>query len=402
MRIPATLVRGGTSKCWLFNGQDVPASREQLEKLLIDTFNAADPRQIDGVGGATSTTSKAAVVSVSDLAGVDVDYLFAQVGIGDSRVEWGSNCGNCATAIALYSVAHGLVKVSAGSTTVRLRNLNTGARLEADVSTPGGVLPDFGDARVPGTSATGVPVTLAFLNAGGGTTGAVLPTGLAQETLTVDGQRFTVSMVDAGAPMVLVDAAGLGLTGSESPAELAPYVPILTNIRSAAAVRMGLRKSEEPVDHAIPKVGVVGPPRDYLDADGRRVGAADYDVAVRTLSMHAPHPAIGLTSAVGITMAAITPGTLIHSIVEGDFSDAAKGNDAETRLRIGTAAGPIVSTVTTDPDNGGPRIGLHRAARIISESVLFSRETGIETRPENRPEFSTTFNREVAVAAQNA
>lgn len=371
MRIPATLVRGGTSKCWLFNSQDVPASKDQIESLLIDAFNAADPRQIDGVGGATSTTSKAAVVSQGAERGVDVDYLFAQVGIGDSRVEWGSNCGNCATAIALYAVSHGLVQTANGTTVVRMRNLNTGARLEADVDTPGGTLPAFGDAQVPGTLATGVPVTLAFLDAGGGTTGAVLPTGRAQEQLNVDGRQFTVSMIDAGAPMVLVEAASLGLTGSESLAEMSQHVPLLTSIRSAAAVQMGLREADSPVDHAVPKVGVVGAARDYITAGGKSVAATEYDVAVRTLSMHAPHPAIGLTSAVGVTTAAITPGTIVHAAIAGNLRKTA---DGATHLRIGTAAGPIITTVTTDPANGGTRIGLQRAARIISESILFTRE----------------------------
>ncbi|WP_287931480.1 PrpF domain-containing protein [Arthrobacter sp.] len=371
MRIPATLVRGGTSKCWLFNSQDVPASKDQIESLLIDAFNAADPRQIDGVGGATSTTSKAAVVSQGAERGVDVDYLFAQVGIGDSRVEWGSNCGNCATAIALYAVSHGLVQTANGTTVVRMRNLNTGARLEADVDTPGGTLPAFGDAQVPGTLATGVPVTLAFLDAGGGTTGAVLPTGRAQEQLNVDGRQFTVSMIDAGAPMVLVEAASLGLTGSESLAEMSQHVPLLTSIRSAAAVQMGLREADSPVDHAVPKVGVVGAARDYTTAGGKSVAATEYDVAVRTLSMHAPHPAIGLTSAVGLTTAAITPGTIVHSAITRNLRKTA---DGATVLQIGTAAGPIITTVTTDPANGGTRIGLQRAARIISESILFTRE----------------------------
>lgn len=110
----------------------VPASRDDIEAILIDAFNAADPRQIDGVGGATSTTSKAAVVAAAADADVDVGYLFAQVGIGDGRVEWGSNCGNCATAIALYPVSHGFVQATPGTTLVRMRNLNTGTRLEAD------------------------------------------------------------------------------------------------------------------------------------------------------------------------------------------------------------------------------------------------------------------------------
>lgn len=372
MRIPATLVRGGTSKCWLFNSQDVPASRDEIEAILIDTFNAADPRQIDGVGGATSTTSKAAVVSAAADTDVDVDYLFAQVGIGDSRVEWSSNCGNCATAIALYAVSHGFVPVTAGTTTVRMRNLNTGTRLEADVDTPDGKLPSFGDAQVPGTLATGIPVTLAFLDAAGGSTGAALPTGHAREELTVAGRHYLVSMVDAGAPMVLVDAGSLGLTGTESLAELSGQVQLLTEIRSAAAVRMGLRAQDAPVDHAVPKVGIVGPAKDFVTTGGRHVSGDSYDVSIRTLSMHAPHPAIGLTSAVGVATAAITPGTVVNAAVAGSSSAAA---DGVRLLRIGTAAGVINTVATVDAFGQPHRIGLERAARIISESIIFTRGT---------------------------
>jgi 2-methylaconitate cis-trans-isomerase PrpF len=372
LRIPATLVRGGTSKCWLFNSQDVPASRDLIEAILIDTFNAADPRQIDGVGGATSTTSKAAVVSAATAEDVDVDYLFAQVGIGDSRVEWGSNCGNCATAIALYAVSHGFVEPTPGTTLVRMRNLNTGTRLEADVATPGGKLPAFGNARVPGTLATGVPVTLAFLDAAGATTGSALPTRHAREELAVEGQHFLVSMIDAGAPMVLVDAGSLGLTGTEGLAELSALVPLLTTIRNAAAVRMGLRTAGSPVDHAVPKVGIVGPPKDFVTTGGQHISGSSYDVSVRTLSMHTPHPAIGLTSAVGIATAALTPGTVVNTaMVRGGSRQAA---DGVTHLRIGTAAGVIGTASTVDPFGGTMRIGLERAARIISESIIFSRE----------------------------
>jgi 2-methylaconitate cis-trans-isomerase PrpF len=182
-------------------------------------------------------------------------------------------------------------------------------------------------------------------------------------------------MIDAGAPMVLVEAASLGLTGSESLAEMSQHVPLLTSNRSAAAVQMGLREADSPVDHAVPKVGVVGAARDYITAGGKRVAATEYDVAVRTLSMHAPHPAIGLTSAVGLTTAAITPGTIVHSAITRNLRKTA---DGATVLQIGTAAGPIITTVTTDPANGGTRIGLQRAARIISESILFTREFTLE------------------------
>ena len=142
--IRATWMRGGTSKCWLFNAVDVdPVLSEAggLDALLTSAFGSGDPRQLDGVGGGSSMTSKAAIVRRSNLDGVDVDYLFAQVAIGDRRVEWGSNCGNCATAIGLYALQSGLAAVDDGVTVVRMRNQNTGAVLNAEIATPGGVIP---------------------------------------------------------------------------------------------------------------------------------------------------------------------------------------------------------------------------------------------------------------------
>ena len=217
MRVPASLVRGGTSKCWLFDAtalrNRMELDRPNLDRLLVDAYDAGDPAHVDGVGGATPTTSKAAFVRPG--AGVDVEYLFGQVGIGVAGVEWGSNCGNCATAIALWALARGLVAPTGDTTRVVLRNVNTDAVLEADVDTGGGRVHEFGTETVPGTRAGGVGVGLAFVDPAGGTTGSTLPTGRAVDDLSVDGAPVRVSMIDAGAPMVLVDAVSLGLTGQE-------------------------------------------------------------------------------------------------------------------------------------------------------------------------------------------
>ena len=157
--------RGGTSKCWLFDAEDVArhaTSQDEIQALLADAFGAADARQLDGVGGGTSTTSKAAIIAGTPDGPADLDYLFAQVGIGDETVELGSNCGNCATAIALYAVQTGIVPPNDGITRVSMRNLNTGAVLSGAIATPGGRIPKSGLARVPGSSAAGVPVSLSF------------------------------------------------------------------------------------------------------------------------------------------------------------------------------------------------------------------------------------------------
>ncbi|MFF7307986.1 PrpF domain-containing protein [Streptomyces sp. NPDC008137] len=368
MHTPATLVRGGTSKCWLFNQVDVPAGRDELEKLLVSAYGAGDPGELDGVGGATPTTSKAAVVSASPEPGVDVDYLFAQVGVGTGSVEWTSNCGNCATGVALYAVAKGMVAITGDQTRVVMRNTNTGSVLEGLVDTTGGVVRHFGRQTIPGTRAGGVAVGLTFRDPAGGTTGLLLPTGQAAQDLRVTaGEPVRVSMVDAGAPVVLVDALGAGRTGAEPPERISADVPWLRTVRHAAAPLMGLLEPGTEPGDAVPKVGLVGPPVPYTTTLGDEIAAEEYDISVRMLSMNAPHPAIGLTSAVAVAAA---------GLVEDSVICRAAGGPTDEWLRLGTPAG-IVSVRCTDIRDGLPqRVTVQRAARLLADARIYVPETG--------------------------
>ncbi|GAB2738021.1 4-oxalomesaconate tautomerase [Salinifilum aidingensis] len=349
MRVPASLVRGGTSKCWLFDTAVLRGRIEldlpRLERLLVNAYDAGDPAHVDGVGGATPTTAKAAFVQSSDQPGIDLEYLFGQVGIGVAGVEWGSNCGNCATAIALWAVARGLVAPAGDRTTVVLRNSNTGAVLEAGVDTTGGQAHEFGAETVPGARAGGVGVGLTFLNSAGSTTGRALPTGKAVEDLLVDEEPVRVSMLDAGAPMALVDAGALGLTGRE-PLAREP-VERLRRVRRAAAERMGITGGD-----AIPKVGIVGSPP---------AGMSGVDICVRMLSMNAPHPAIGLTSAVGVATANSLPGSIVAA------RSTACG---ASHLRIGTPAGVVGAACADFRERLPHRVTVQRAARILCDAEL--------------------------------
>ncbi|MGU3431980.1 PrpF domain-containing protein [Actinomycetes bacterium M1A6_2h] len=356
-------MRGGTSKCWLFNAVDVDPLIEMaggLDAILSSAFGSGDPRQLDGVGGGSSTTSKAAIVRRSSEVGVDIEYLFAQVAIGAETVEWGSNCGNCATAIGLYAVQTGLVPAGESSTTVRMRNTNTGALLVAEIATAGGVVPAEGSAAVPGTTALGVPVALTFVDVAGAV--GLLPTGRAVDTFDHDGRSVRATLVSAGAPSAFFDADDLGLVGSESISQLADHVPTLIALRRQAAIRMGLCGENDPVSNAIPKVGIVGAPVDYRTTDGTEVAAGDYDVSVRMLSMMAPHPAIGLTSAVAIAAAATVSGSGVAARARVGWPGS---------LRVGTAAG-VIHLDTTCSDTGNvSSVTLHRAARRIAQADLF-------------------------------
>lgn len=380
MHVPATLLRGGTSKCWLFSQVHVPSDPDALERLLVDAYGATDPVQLDGVGGATPTTSKAAVVGVSARPGVDVDYLFAQVGIGTGTVEWGSNCGNCATAVALYAVAKGLVPLTGDRTRVVLRNTNTGAVLEADVDTRGGRVQEFGVQTVPGTRSGGVAVGLTFLDPAGRTTGKLLPTGAAAEdlhTAAAASPQPRVSMVDAGAPVVLVDAASADRPPAATLDRVRADVPWLRSVRHAAARRMGLLEPGQQPGDAVPKVGLVARPVPYTSTLGEHIAAEDYDVSVRMLSMNAPHPAIGLTSAVAVATAALLDGSVVAEAAappgarhDGTHGDGSRGG----LLRIGTPAGVVpVQCAGLDADGPG-RVTVQRAARILCDASLVVRD----------------------------
>ncbi|OZF04791.1 PrpF domain-containing protein [Rhodococcoides fascians] len=359
-----TWMRGGTSKCWLFNAVDIDpyiADAGGLDAILTAAFGSGDPRQLDGVGGGSSTTSKAAIVRRSATPGIDVDYLFAQVAVENRTVEWGSNCGNCATAIGLYAVQAGLVPVGNTVTVVRMRNENTGAILAADIATPGGRVPTEGDAAVPGTTALGVPVGLTFTDLAADRV-SLLPTGEAVDRIELDGKEYRGTLVRAGAPAALFDASDLGLGGSDPNDVLGLHLPVLVALRRQAALRMGLSAPDEPITHAIPKVGVVGPPRDYRTTAGVDVDAADYDISVRMLSMMAPHPAIGLTSAVAVAAAATVSGGVVATNARIGWPGS---------IRIGTAAGVLDVDIALDSAGLLHSVTLRRAVRRIATAELF-------------------------------
>lgn len=359
--LAAVWMRGGTSKCWLFDADRLAEAELPADTILEAAFGAADARQLDGVGGASSTTSKAMIVRRSRTPGVDVDYTFAQVGIGERVVEWGSNCGNCATAVGLYAVQQGLVPPEPGRTVVHMLNTNTGARVDAVVETPDGRVPHVGSQTVPGVVGTGVPIGLRFLAPFSRAGRSTLPTGEPLQTITAAGRRGHLSIVDAGAICALVDAESIGMRGDETIDALAQQLDLLVAFRRHASVAAGLSRTPEEAADAVPKVGIVGAPADYRTTSGEPIAAADYDLSARMLSMRQPHPAIGLTSAVALTIAAHLPGTTAHA--------AASRTDPDV-LRIGTPSGIVTTEVERDEHGRITAVMLWRAARRLASARL--------------------------------
>lgn len=356
MKIEAEWMRGGTSKCWVFETEHLDTANANLDDLLPRLFGSPDTRQIDGVGGATSTTSKAMILSRPANPAVDVEFTFAQVGIEEATVDWGSNCGNCSAVVGLYAIEKGWVVPDADSTRIVTRNTNTGQIIIQRVSTPAGALPITPDAHMPGVVFPGYKVGLGFQDPAGKTTGHLLPTGEASDTIMAGGTRWTVSMVDAGAPVVIVRAEELGLDTARYEtwkASVELHLDTLDVIRRQAAVRMGMAATPAEAARAVPKLAIVGPPT-----------GPECDVNVMMLSMGKPHPALAITGSIALTLAARTPGTVMNDIT---------GDAPQAVLKLRTPAG-VIETWSEELD-GSLLVGVDRTARTIASSIIHLPET---------------------------
>ncbi|MEQ3553279.1 PrpF domain-containing protein [Pseudonocardia nematodicida] len=355
MQIPAVLMRGGTSKCWVFDERDLDRCGLDRDTALLRVYGSPDPRQIDGVGGATSTTSKAAVVAPSGRDGIDVDYTFAQIGIAEGKVDWSNNCGNCSSVVGLHAVQQGWVAPRGEVTRVVVYNTNTGKTILQDVPTPDRRPTNAGDAMIIGVPFPGPRIELGFVDPSGAVTGRLLPTGRPQEKLT--GRRGTVraTLVDAANPMALLWGPDIGLSGTEDPAAVDADAELLADLaeyRAQASELMGIAPeaaSADTVSRAIPKLAWIAPAPDPAVADA----------AVRMLSMGRTHPALAITGLVAVTGACSVPGSV-----------APPGTDVSAGLRILSPSGVIGVRSETNPDGSLSAVFVERTARRIATAEL--------------------------------
>lgn len=352
MMIKARWMRGGTSKCWVFEEDEIRRTGFDADLVLPRVFGSPDPRQLDGVGGATSTTSKALIVERSEREDIDVNFTFAQVDIEEARVDWGSNCGNCSAAVGLYAIEQGWVSAQEEDTVIRTLNTNTGQVIVQSIPTPGRALPSNPTDSIPGVVFPGHPVSLGFLDPEGRTTGQLLPSGTPQQVLTLsDGRDIAVTMLDAGAPIIVADAKDLGFPldhYEQWMIHASTELTALEELRREAAVLMGLADSHAAAERAIPKIGVVGP-----------ATSTDVDLHIMMMSMGKPHPAMPITGSVGVTIAARTPGTVVAAALSAPVPD-------EMKIRIPVG---VLSTFT-EQTTLGQTVGVQRTARTLAEAVL--------------------------------
>lgn len=373
-RIPAVVMRGGTSRAVFFHRHHLPEDPGLRDRVILTIFGGGDPygRQIDGLGGAVSTTSKAAIISPPSVPDADVDYTFGQVSVTTPLVDYGGNCGNISSAVGPFAIEEGLVRATDPVTTVRIWQVNTRKRIVARVPTPGGLPQVEGDYAIDGVPGTGAMILLEFLDPGGSMTGRLLPTGNPTDVLEVEGVgRLTVSLVDAANPVVFVDPRELGLDGLEMPERVDGDNALLARIeaiRAHAAVRMGLARTPAEAtarSPGVPKLAFAAPPASYTSTRGNLVEGAAVDVVGRIMSMGRLHRSYALTGAICTAAAAQVEGTLVHAV-------ARPGPAGERTLRIGHPAGIIevgVQVVRRDGQWHVEKVVTRRTARRLMEGM---------------------------------
>ncbi len=380
IKIPATYMRGGTSKGVFFRLQDLPAAAQvpgaARDKLLLRVIGSPDPygKHTDGMGGATSSTSKTVILSKSSKPDHDVDYLFGQVAIDKPFIDWSGNCGNLSAAVGSFAISSGFVAATRiprnGVAIVRVWQANIGKTIIAHVPVIDGAVQETGDFELDGVTFPAAEVQLEFMDPAAdeeGAGGSMFPTGNLVDDLEVPGiGMLKATMINAGIPTIFVNADAIGYTGTELQGAINENLKALAmfeTIRAYGAVRMGLIKhiDEAANRQHTPKVAFVAKPKDYVSSSGKKVAATDVDLLVRALSMGKLHHAMMGTAAVAIGTAAAIPGTLVN---------LAAGGGPRTSVRFGHPSGTLRVGAEASQVNGEWVVAkaiMSRSARVLME-----------------------------------
>ncbi|WDH55157.1 2-methylaconitate cis-trans isomerase PrpF [Pseudomonas chlororaphis] len=380
IKIPATYMRGGTSKGVFFSLQDLPEAAQlpgaARDALLLRVIGSPDPydKQIDGMGGATSSTSKTVILSKSIKPGHDVDYLFGQVSIDKPFVDWSGNCGNLSAAVGSFAISSGLVDAERipqnGVAVVRIWQANIGKTIIAHVPITNGAVQETGDFELDGVTFPAAEVQLEFLDPAAeeeGAGGSMFPTGNLVDDLEVPGVgTFQATMINAGIPTIFINARDIGYSGTELQGDIngdPKALAMFETIRAHGALRMGLIQNldEAAKRQHTPKVAFVAPPADYQASSGKAVTAADVDLLVRALSMGKLHHAMMGTAAVAIGTAAAIPGTLVNLAAGGGERSAVRFGHPSGTLRVGAEA------VQDNGEWSVTKAIMSRSARVLME-----------------------------------
>ncbi|MGB3433247.1 2-methylaconitate cis-trans isomerase PrpF [Achromobacter sp.] len=377
-KITATYMRGGTSKGVFFKLDDLPESARvpgaARDALLMRVIGSPDPygKQIDGMGAATSSTSKTVIVGKSARPEHDVDYLFGQVSIDQPFVDWSGNCGNLSAAVGPFAITNGLVDPARvprdGIAVVRIWQANIQKTIIAHVPMSGGAVQETGDFELDGVTFPAAELRLEFMDpAEEGDGGSMFPTGKLVDDLEVPGiGTFKATMINSGIPTIFLDAEALGYRGTELQDDIngdAAALARFETIRAHGALRMGLiKKLEEAASRQhTPKVAFVAAPKEYVSSSGKQIGKGDIDVLVRALSMGKLHHAMMGTASVAIATAAAVPGTLVNLAAGGGERDNVCFGHPSGTLRVGAEAKLV------DGEWKVTKALMSRSARVLME-----------------------------------
>lgn len=365
-KFPCVVMRGGTSKGVFFKTENMPKDRALWERFLLDVMGSPDPRQIDGLGGANSLTSKVAIIGPSDVEGVDVDYTFAQVSINQQTVDFKGNCGNISSAVAPFAIDEGMIAFdrNADRAQVVIRNTNTDKIIEADIKVKDGKFDPAGEIEISGVPGSGSRIGLSFLGSEGAVTGKLMPTDHPVDRIQTSKGEIEISIVDAANPLVFIKASDVKLSGNEAVQQFTEsHLAYIEEIRSIAAELCGFAGREDAtlLSPAVPKATIVSPAQDYITIEGVTVPNNKYDVSIRMMSMQKPHQALAITGAVCISVAAGLEGTLVNAL-------CASGKEV---LRIGHPGGVMETSIKRE---GGKiqSVEVLRTARRIMEGYVFT------------------------------
>lgn len=385
VKIPCVYMRGGTSKAVFFHDKDLPQDEAQRDKVILSAFGSPDRRQIDGMGGANTSTSKVAVIKKSDRLGIDVDYTFGQVDVAAPIVGKTMNCGNISSAVGPFAIDEGLVEAVEPITEVHIFNTNTKKEIIEQVPVRDGRAVTEGDFAIDGVPGTAAKVTLKFVAPQGAASGKLLPTGHAKDTIEVEGKTYEYSFVDAANPVIFVHPEDFGITGTEIPSQFnalpncADICRKLEVIRGTGAILLGFAKDLEDAkknSQTLPKIAFVTKPVDYTAGSGKAISAGEIDLVGRLFSVNMKMiDAYMGTGAICTVTAANTPGTIVNEIVCGEGKNP---SNRVTHVRIGHPWGIMdaYADLQENPDGTHTVLSgnLDRTARRIMEGFVYVRE----------------------------
>jgi len=380
--VEITLMRGGTSKGVFLRKEEFEKIPEEYrERAILSIFGSPDARQIDGLGGATSTTSKMMIVARSSEPDIDVEYTFGQIAVDKPLIDYGGNCGNLTAAVGVFAVDEGMVAAHEPVTTLTLYNTNTQKRVVAEIPVEGGKAKTEGDCRIQGVPGTSARIVNRYINPSGGVTGKLFPTGNKIDILEVGTEEIRCSILDVMNPVVFLLAKNLSLTGKELPEEVNSDPQLLSKlemIRGEVAERLGLvRDSTETAatSPGIPKIAFVAPPDDYDDSYGNAIKSEELNLLARMMSMQKAHPTYAVTGAMCTAAAAVLEGTVVSEIAR--FDTRSSEEEREREVVIGHPRGTIsVRVKLAKTATGNTEIleaVVYRTARKLMKGSAFYR-----------------------------